>query len=314
MGTVVTWFRDHEEDRPLHAALVAALPEERVVTAAGLLAEGNAASADVAVVTAPTPGALAPFTGLRLIQSLWAGVDKLLTDGDLPPGATIARLVDPDMAVSMAETVVAHVLAIHKDHPHYARAQADGLWDPRPTPNASERRIGFLGLGHLSKAAATRLAPFGFPIAGWSRSGAPVTGVTVHTGRDGLLALVAQSDILVNLLPLTPETTGIVDATLLAAMKPDAALVNLGRGAHVVEEDLLAALDAGRPAEAVLDVFRTEPLPAGHPFWTHPRVRVFPHVAARTSKETAIALAAAAVRRLRAGQPARDVVERGRGY
>ena len=296
-------------------ALARALPEEEIVAGGEVEARGlEPGSFDVAIAANPPAGALARFPALGFVQSLWAGVEPLVDDPALPPTARLARLVDPELARSMAEAVTAHVLALHRDHGHYAHAQAARRWAPLPAIRASDRTIGFLGTGELARASMARLADFGFPLLGWSRSGRQIEGVATFSGADGLATLLGRADILVNLLPLTDATRKIVDARLLAQLPEGAALVNVARGGHVVDADLLAALDAGRLRTAILDVFRVEPLPADHPFWGHPRVFIFPHVAAPTDPVSAAEIAAANVRAFRAGGAVVGLVDRTRGY
>jgi len=257
---------------------------------------------DVAIVANPPPGALQGLPALALIQSLWAGVDRLLADTTLPPQVPIARMVDPAMNEAMAETALWAVLALQRDFFDYARQQAAGQWRPHPQRRADEVHVLVLGRGQMGGAVARRLAANGFPVTAWG-------------SRDGPLApRLAQAAVVVNLLPLTAETRGLIGAGFLAGMRAGASLVNLARGAHVVDDALLAALDAGHLRHAVLDVFHQEPLPRSHRFWSHPRVTVLPHVAAATDARSAAAIAAANVRRLRAGEPLQHLVDRGRGY
>ncbi|MFO1339783.1 MAG: glyoxylate/hydroxypyruvate reductase A [Burkholderiaceae bacterium] len=281
------------------AQLREALPGERVAdTLAGL----DPAAVDVAVVANPAPGSLRGLPGLRLIQSLWAGVDRLLADPTLPAGVPLARMVDPAMNAAMAETALWAALALQRGFFAYARQQRESLWQPLPQRRADEWRVTVLGRGQMGGAVAARLAAQGYALRVWHREAGP------------LAAALAGADAVFNLLPLTPATRGLLDAAAFAAMKPGAALVNLARGAHVVEADLLAALDAGRLAHAVLDVFAHEPLPAGHRFWAHPRVTVLPHAAAQTDPRSAAAVVAANVQALRAGRPLAHRVDRSLGY
>lgn len=292
-------------------ALQAALPGERFVDAPEAVPDDPI---DIAIVANPPPGALAGLPALKLIQSLWAGVDRLLADVTLPAGVPVARMVDPAMNAAMAETALWAVLALHRGFFRYARLQREGRWAPHPQRRADEMTVAVLGLGQMGRAAALRLAAQGYRVLGWSARPQVVEGVTVRDGDAALPGLLAEADIVVNLLPLTPATYGLFDATRLALLKPAASLVNLARGAHVDEAALLAALDAGRLRHAVLDVFGTEPLPAGHPFWRHPRVTVLPHAAALTDPRSAVRVAAANIRALRAGAPPAHLVDRARGY
>ncbi len=267
-------------------------------------AEADASPAGIAaaVVANPAPGRLARLPDLRLIQSLWAGVDKLLADPTLPPQVPVARMVDPAMNAAMAETALWAVLALHRGFFAYQAQQRQGLWQPLPQRRADEVPVLVLGRGQMGSTAAARIAAMGYPVQAWGR------------GQGGLLAPLRGAQIVVNLLPLTPQTHGLLDARAFAALPRGAALVNLARGAHVVDAELLAALDSGHLAHAVLDVFRTEPLPAAHPFWAHPRVTVLPHAAAATDPRSAAAVVAANLRALACGAPIAHLVDRSRGY
>jgi glyoxylate/hydroxypyruvate reductase A len=283
---------------------------------AGLQWVDSPARAEVALVANPASGALRGLTGLRLIQSLWAGVERLLTDPELPPNVPIARMVDPAMTDAMVQTASWAVLSLHRGFFAYARRQQRGQWKVHAQRRADEVPVLALGLGALGGAVAARLAAQGYPVTGWhSTAGrAAPAGVRAIAGPDALAAALPAAQVVVNLLPLTPATRGVLDARLFAALPRGAGIVNLGRGAHLVEADLLAALDAGRLAHAVLDVFETEPLPAAHPFWTHPRVTVLPHAAALTDPRSAADVVADNLRRLAAGEPLRHLVDRTRGY
>lgn len=257
---------------------------------------------DVAIVANPPPGALQGLPRLALIQSLWAGVDRLLADASVPPQVPIARMVDPAMNEAMAETALWAVLSLQRDFFDYARQQAAAQWQPHPQRRADELPVLVLGRGQMGSTVLRRLAANGFPVSAWG-------------SRDGPLApRLAEAAVVVNLLPLTAATRGLIDAAMLATMRPGASLVNLARGAHVVDDALLAALDAGHLRHAVLDVFREEPLPREHRFWSHPKVTVLPHVAAATDARSAAHIAAANVKRLRAGVPLVHLVDRTRGY
>jgi glyoxylate/hydroxypyruvate reductase A len=265
------------------AALADSLPNEKISL-------GADRDADIAIVANPPPGALAALPNLAFVQSAWAGVDGLLADPALPP-VPLARLVDPSLAAQMAEAAAAHVLALHRQAPAYAAQAVQGLWRQLDQPPASARRIGFLGYGELARASANLLQNIGFQVDAWSRS-----------------------DIVVNLLPLTAQTRGVLGAATFARMKRGAAIVNLARGAHLVEADLLAALADGTLSHAILDVFETEPLPPVHPFWRHPQITVLPHVAAITDPVSASAFIAANIARFRNGQPLQGLVNRQAGY
>jgi glyoxylate/hydroxypyruvate reductase A len=242
-------------------------------------------------------------------------VDRLLADPTLPVGVPIARMVDPFMNAAMAETALWAVLSLHRGFFRYARLQRESRWAPHAQKRADEITVAVLGLGQMGRSAARRLAAQGYRVVGWSRGGAEATSdiVALH-GDDALDSLLAAADVVVNLLPLTPATLSFFDAARLAHLQPTTSLVNLARGAHVVDADLLAALDAGRLRHAVLDVFHQEPLPIDHAFWRHPRVTILPHVAAQTDPRSAALRVAASVRAWQSGQPVPHLVDRTRGY
>ena len=282
-------------------ALAQAMPEAAFVTPAATRADAGAVVA--AVVANPPPRSLQQLPNLRLVQSLWAGVDRLLADPTLPPGVPVARLVDPSMGAAMSETALWAVIGLQRGFFAYQRQQHDGIWRRRPARRAGDVAVLVLGGGAMGCAIAARLAQHGCLLDVWRR-------------RDGALApaRIGGADIVCNVLPLTPATRAIVDARFIAAMKRGAALLNFGRGAHVVDADLLAALDDGHVEHAVLDVFATEPLPRDHRYWRHPRVTVLPHDAAPTALASAVAIAVANLRALAAGQPVAHLVDRTRGY
>jgi glyoxylate/hydroxypyruvate reductase A len=274
---------------------------------------------DAAVVANPPPGSLAGCPRLRLIQSLWAGVDRLLADTTLPEGVPVARMVDPVMTIAMGETALWAVLSLHRGYFDYQRQQRSALWLQHAQRRADEVPVLVLGHGQMGRAVAETLARRGYPVHAWrlrasGAAHAPGAAVTVVQGREGLTEAMRQALILINLLPLTAQTRGLLDARFYARLPAGASIVNLARGGHVVEADLLDALDAGHLHHAVLDVFQSEPLPSEHPFWTHPAVTVLPHAAALTDPRSAAAVAVANLRALRSGEPLQHVVERARGY
>jgi glyoxylate/hydroxypyruvate reductase A len=268
--------------------------------------------ATVAVVADPDPADLAALPALLWVQSLWAGVERLLRE--TPPDLRIVRLVDPQLSASMAEAVLAWTLYLHRDMPLYARQQAARVWRQHELRPAAGRRIGVLGLGHMGMAAVERLRSNGFPVIGWSREAKPVPGVETGHGADGLAWLLERADIAVILLPLTSETQGLMNDDALSRMKRGASLINFGRGAIVDREALFAHLDAGALDHAVLDVFATEPLPDSDPHWSHPRVTVLPHISAPTDLATASAIVAQNLRAFLYDGRIPESVDRARGY
>lgn len=272
------------------------------------------AAIEAVLVAKPPAGSLARFPNLKLIQSLWMGVDDLLADSTLPRGVAIARLVDPGMLAAMAETVLARVLDWHRHFYRYRTQQRARMWRPLPQRLASDRSVGLLGLGELGSHVARRLIQLDFRVCGWSRRRRAIDGIECFSGPKGLDALLAKSGALVCLLPLTAETRGILSARLFARLPEGACVVNVARGAHLVEADLLAALDSGHLAHAYLDVFETEPLPEAHPFWSHPGISLTPHVAALTEPRTALPLVIRNLERAERGEAPEARVDPAAGY
>ena len=294
----------------LHA-LSRAMPGETLLPGRGAAAPD---AIDIAIVAKPAAGALAGLPRLRLIQSLWAGVEALLADPTVPADVPLARMVDPAMNEAMAETALWAVLSLQRRCFDYARQQRETRWAPHRQRRAGEFAVTVLGLGEMGRAVALRLARNGYRVCGWSARQSTLPGVRTLAGDAALPAALADAQAALNLLPLTPATQGLIDARLLALLPRGASVVNLARGAHLVEADLLAALASGHLRHAVLDVFSTEPLPATHPFWSNQQVTVLPHVAAQTDAGSASAVVAANVAALRAARPLRHLVDRSRGY
>lgn len=270
-------------------------------------------SVRAAVVWKPPPGALKRYPRLQLIQALGMGVDYLFADPELP-AVPIARLVDPDLIAQMSEYVCLATLHHHRRFGEYEALQRERRWQLLPPPDTSTCRVGIMGLGEIGTDAARKLAILGFPVYGWSRTPKAQPDVASFHGADGLAAFLAQSQILVCLLPLTRATRGIINAETLARLPRGAYVINAARGGHVVEADLLAAIDGGHIAGATLDVFDTEPLPPAHPFWNHPRIRITPHIAGLTRAATAAAQVVENLRRLHAGREILHRVDASREY
>lgn len=269
---------------------------------------------DIAIVWRPPPGALKTFPNLKAVINLGAGVDALLADETYPASVPLVRMVDPALTRHMSEFVVHRVLHFHRKLHLYDRMQRDHDWRELVQDDTLQKRVGILGLGHLGTDAAHRLAPFGFELAGWSRTEKHIDGVDSFYGEAGLEPFLARTDILVCLLPLTAETEGILNARTLAALPRGAYVINAGRGPQMVETDLLAALDSGHIAGAALDVFCEEPQPDDSPFWDHPKVLLTPHIASLSSATSAAEEIAANIRRIRRGEKPNDVVDLNAGY
>ena len=266
---------------------------------------------DVALVANPPPGTLEKLGKAKLIQSLWMGVEKLLADPALPRDVPLARLVDPGMVAAMSEIVLAHVLDWHRHLYLYRYHQAHAIWRQLEQKLASDRTVGILGLGELGTDAARKLVALGFKVAGYSRRPKAIEGVRRVTD---LQLLFEQTDALVCLLPLTPQTRGILNGENLKRLRQGACVINLARGGHVVTADLMAALDSGHVSRAYLDVFDEEPLPADSPLWRHPGVTLTPHVAALTEPRTAVPVIVENIERVRRGEAPLHLVDREAGY
>ena len=275
---------------------------------------GDPRNIDYALVWRPEPGLLASLPNLKLILSLGAGVDHILCDPQLPRRVPIIRLVDPYMTDTMSEYVALQVLRLHRRDLEYCAQQAAGIWRELEHKNAAERPVGILGFGQMGQDAGRKLKALGFDVAFWSRTEKAVDGFAGYAGPSGLPGLLARSEILVCLLPLTAETERILCARNFGLLPKGSGLINAGRGAHLVEDDLVPTLSSGQLSAAVLDVFRDEPLPPAHPFWRHPRIVVTPHVAALTNPPTAAPIILDNIRRFEAGLPLQNRVNAQRGY
>ena len=275
---------------------------------------GDPLEIEFALTWALPLGSLVEMTNLKCICSLGQGVDHVFRDPHLPVGAKVMRLVDPWMAQAMSEWMLLNILRFHRQGPEYEELERQKLWKVLPPPETSERRVGVLGLGALGSDTARKVAALGFDVAGWSRNEKRIDGVTSFHGADQLTAFLKRTDILCCLLPLTPATTGIINAETLAALPSGAFVINAGRGQHVVDEDLLAALESGHVAGAALDVFHQEPLPPEHPYWEHPKVQVWPHVSAQSNADSAAEQVADAIRKVFAGQAPNNLVDRDQQY
>lgn len=253
----------------------------------------------------------APFIRTKAVLSLWAGVERIVGNPTLTQ--PLCRMVDPGLTEGMVEWVVGHALRHHLGMDRHI-VNPGHVWDPTCPPLARERPIAMLGLGALGLAAARALQALNFPVTGWSRSAKNIPGLPTDHGADGLARVLAGAQIVITLLPKTPETENILNAQTLALLPKGAAILNPGRGPLIDDDALLAALDKGQIGHATLDVFRTEPLPPDHPYWSHPRVTVTPHIAADTRASSAARVIAENIRRGEAGEPFLHLVDRALGY
>ena len=273
--------------------------------------DANRGDIDVAVVATHPKGTFANLPGLKLIQSMWMGVENIIGDPELPRGVPVARLIDPGMVAAMGETVIAHVLDWHRHFYCYRSFQNQKTWKRRRQYLASDRTIGILGLGELGGSIAAKLRAMDFNVAGWSRTPKMLDGVYCSTDLEDV---VRRSDALVCLLPLTEKTRGIINSKILSLVRKDGCLVNVARGAHVVIPDLLSALDSKHLAHAYLDVFEPEPLPADSLLWSHPGITLTPHIAALTEPRTSVGKIAENIERVRRGERPLNTVDFDAGY
>ena len=279
---------------------------------------GDPADIDYALVWKPDLDALRSLPNLKVIFSLGAGVDHILTGGDLPD-VPIVRVVDPDLTNRMSEYIIMHTLIIQRRFRHFDAQQKAHIWDHSDDVAAKDVRVGMMGTGVLGGDAARKLAMMGFDVAAWGRTEKDLGDIKVYSGSYGLKPFLGRTDILVCLLPLTPQTDGILNAELFAGLARDGRLdgpwlINAGRGGLQVEEDILSALDTGMLAGAVLDVFRTEPLPDDSRLWTHPRVTLTPHNSAMSDPNALTGYIVRQINRYEAGEPLENVVDLARGY
>ncbi|MEY1556349.1 2-hydroxyacid dehydrogenase [Yoonia sp. R2331] len=299
-------------ERDLWIAALTPLMQPHVVKPLADLTPQERRVARVAIVANPDPAEVAELTNLEWIQSLWAGVERLVVS--LPTEVGIARLVDPDLARTMAEAVLAWTLYLHRDMPAYRRQQTKGLWNQRDYRPARDIGVGVLGLGALGREATAILSRHGYRTMGWARSARDIPGVETFHGDVGLNAMLAQTDIAVVLLPLTDQTRGLLNKTRLGRMRPQAEVINFGRGSVIPVDDLIETLDEGHISHAVLDVFEREPLPSDDPLWTRSDITILPHISAPTGRGSAAAIAATAIHDFYRTGSTPDLIDRARGY
>jgi glyoxylate/hydroxypyruvate reductase A len=263
----------------------------------------------------PAPGFLKTLPNLKAVFSLGAGVDGFLRDPEFPRYLPLVRFVDPTLMHEMAQFVTMHVLIAHRGQRFFDAMQRQSKWQQRMLAKASrDTRIGILGLGDIGATIAASLLQFDFQLLGWSRSRKSVPGVKSFAGKEELPQFLAECDYCVCVLPLTDDTRGIMNADFFAKLPKDAFVINVARGGHLIEQDLIAALDSGHLSGAVLDVFQTEPLPADSPIWRHPKITATPHIAGITDPKMALAYVADCVARCEEGRPLENIVDLSKGY
>ncbi|MBW2412778.1 MAG: glyoxylate/hydroxypyruvate reductase A [Deltaproteobacteria bacterium] len=275
---------------------------------------GNADDIELALTWHHPIGEFAKFKKLKCIASLGAGVDHIFRDSELPEGVPVTRVVQSSMSQFMSEYVILAVLHYCRQFDIYKDDQAAKRWHSRIPLLARDICIGIMGLGQLGADAARKLAQLEFNVAGWSRTPKTIDGVESYAGNDALGEFLSRANILVCLLPLTPATTGILNSSTFEKLPAGAYIINVARGAHLIEDDLLAALDSGHLSGACLDVFQTEPLPEDHPFWSHPKILITPHISSITDPISVMPQILENYRRMKSGKPLTHVVDIDRGY
>jgi len=294
------------------AALNQRLPDENIVSYSEVKS-AEKKNVKLAIVANPNTDVLAEFENLIWIHSLWAGVEHLMIAlADSP--IEVVRLIDPTLSRAMSEAVLAWSLYLHRDMPRYAKQQKNKRWLQHQLVPASERRIGILGLGELGQVSAAQLQQNGFNVMGWSRTAKKIANISCYSGEHGLAEMLAQSDILVCLLPLTQATRGMVNKNLLTQLPQDSGIINFARGGIINTDDLLAALNSNQISHAVLDVFEHEPLTADSELWQHPDITILPHISAPTNINSACDIVAKNILSFRATRQIPNAVSKVNGY
>lgn len=303
---------DKAEELEVVSQLQAHLPEVSIVPFSRL-SENAKGDVEIAIVANPDPAELKQFPNLKWVHSIWAGVERMMAElSDLP--IEIVRLVDPELSSTMAEAALAWTLYLHRDMPGYARQQMRKEWRALPYRKADQITVGILGLGELGKAAAERLRENKYNVVGWSRNQKNLSGIETYSGLQGLKGVLSRSDIVIILLPLTPETQGRLDASTLGFVKERAGIINFARGPIIDSSALLEMLGNGQISHAVLDVFDPEPLPQENPIWEHPDITVLPHISAPTGIESAALIVSKNIKHYLQTGEMPQTVDRLRGY
>lgn len=310
MTTTVFFNSDLDDPQAWQSTLQAAIPDLDFIIGPDC---DHPETVDVALVWTPPPQGLRAFPNLRAVLSLGAGVDQLRL-AELDPRIPVARLIDGTLTQRMVEYCLTAVFHFHRHMHLHAANQAKRQWTFIAPVSASSRQVLVLGLGELGSAVARALVQQGFQVTGWSRGPKQIAGVQCCHGEEGLAQALGACDVVINLLPLTAQTAGLLNREFFARLRPQACLVQVGRGGHLVEADLLAALDQGQLAGALLDVFGLEPLPFSHPFWSHPRLRITPHVASLSDPEQSATTVVNNIHRAMRGERLQHAIDRSIGY
>ena len=269
---------------------------------------------EYALVWNHPPGVFKQFPNIKVIASMGAGVDHILRDPELPENAKITRVVDEQLTEDMADFVLTLVLNHLRNINLHQENEQNREWKPEPYQRITDVKVGILGIGELGSIAGKKLSHNGFNVIGWARSKKELESIKVYAGQEELDDFLAESDVLICLLPLTPETENILNQELFEKLPKNAYLINVARGKHLVEEDLIIAIDKGQLSGAALDVFREEPLPAEHLFWAHPKIHLTPHVASVTNPSSVVFQVLENYQRMRNGEGLKNVVSKEKGY
>ena len=302
---------EHPIEEKWRAAIQKELPDELIEVYPNVK---DPAAVDFIITFKPRKAALKEFPNIKVIQSLGAGVNNIIETNTLTKDMTLARIVDPFLAEDMWEFTLAVVLSEIKNLPKYQVQKAQSLWKPSYYKRFKDTTIGILGLGKIGSCVAANFAKLGFQVKGWSNSQKDIEGVDSYFGKEQLSNALENVDFLINILPLTEATEGILTTSILSKLPKGAFLINVGRGPHNDEAAIMELLDQEHLSGASLDVFHQEPLPVEHPFWQHPKVKITPHVASLTNRSSAAVLIADNYRRFREGKKLNNVVSLERGY
>ena len=309
---ILLFISNEDSARRWRVALIKALPELEFRFWPDEV--GDPSEIDYVLAWKPPKGEIKRYPNLKAILSLGAGIDHLAEDPELPRHIPVSRLVDRCLTQGMTEYILYWVIHHHRYFGKYTEISASKEWRQIPQEDARRRRIGLLGLGELGRDAAEKLSSLEYNVAGWSRTPKDIPDVLSFHGPEGLNPFLSRTDILICLLPMTAETCGIINKKNLAQLPEEAVVINCARGAHVVDDDLIEALDSGHISSAVLDVFHTEPLPSDHPFWSHPKITVTPHMASLTVAHSAADYVAENIRRVERGELPLNTIDFSVGY